>query len=274
MQKNNNEISCNDWRGQLLRTMLNLDFSKYKRFFAFGCSFTKYCWPSWADLLSKEMPNAEYFNFGLGGSGNQLISYRIAEANTRYKFTDTDLIMVMWTTYYREDRWVNGKWIAHGNIYNHHEGVYDETWIRKFADPKGYLIRDLAIMELTRGYLKSLHCTSICLNSVPVTFEEHNVNEKFDKTDNALLVYKEFIDNMHPTLLELEFNNLWKSEWNIDGHPTTFRYFSYLKKLGIELSSDTERYALKKTEDLLNCKNLNEAFELYKKEFNIEHKLL
>jgi len=254
--------------------MLNLDFSKYKRFFAFGCSFTKYCWPSWADLLSKEMTDAEYFNCGLNGSGNQLISYRIAEANTRYKFTDTDLVMVLWSTYYREDRWVNGKWIAHGNIYNHHDGVYDKTWIRKFADPKGYLIRDLAIMELTRGYLKSLPCTSICLNSVPVTFEEHNVDKSFDKTDDALLIYKELIDGMHPTLLELEYNNVWSNEWEHDQHPTTFRYFSYLKKIGINLSSDTEKYALKKTKELLNCNNLNEAFELYRKEFNINDNLL
>ena len=251
--------------------MLSLDFSKYKRFFAFGCSFTKYCWPSWADLLSKEMPDAEYFNCGLNGSGNQLISYRIAEANARYKFTDTDLIMVLWSTYYREDRWVNGTWIAHGNIYN--QGVYDETWVRKFADPKGYLIRDLAIMELTQGYLKSLPCKSICLNSVPVTFSEYNVSAR--KTDDdVLVVYKELIDLMHPSLLELEFNNIWTNDWPHDSHPTTFRYFSYLKKLGIELSSETEIYALKKTEELLSCKNSKEANALYRQEFNIESKLL
>jgi hypothetical protein len=44
---------------------MNIDFFKYKRFFAFGCSFTKYHCPSWSDLISKEMPNAEYVNFGL-----------------------------------------------------------------------------------------------------------------------------------------------------------------------------------------------------------------
>lgn len=107
--------------------MPKLEFSKYKRFFAFGCSFTKYCWPTWADIVSKEMPDAEYVNCGLHGSGNQLISYRIAEANTRYKFTDTDLVMVLWSTYFREDRWVNGKWLAHGNIYNQQGDVYEES---------------------------------------------------------------------------------------------------------------------------------------------------
>jgi hypothetical protein len=31
-------------------------------------------WPTWADVASKEMPNAEFFNLGVSGSGNLLIS--------------------------------------------------------------------------------------------------------------------------------------------------------------------------------------------------------
>ena len=31
------------------------DWTKYKRFFTFGCSFTCYMWPTWADIISKEM---------------------------------------------------------------------------------------------------------------------------------------------------------------------------------------------------------------------------
>ena len=124
------------------------DWSKYKRFFTFGCSFTCYMWPTWADIVSKEMPAAEFYNFGLSGGGNPLISYRVAETNNRYKFTDTDLVMIMFSTYCREDRWVTDrKWIAGGNIFNNR--FYPDSWVKEFADERGYLIRDAAVIDMT-----------------------------------------------------------------------------------------------------------------------------
>jgi hypothetical protein len=67
---------------------MNVDFTKYKRFFAFGCSFTCYIWPTWADVVSKEMPQAKFYNLGKTGAGNLCISSKVAEANNRFKFTD------------------------------------------------------------------------------------------------------------------------------------------------------------------------------------------
>ena len=87
-------------------------------------------WPTWADIVSKEMPDAEFYNFGLSGGGNPLISYRVAETNNRYKFTDTDLVMIMFSTYCREDRWVTDrKWIAGGNIFNNK--FYPDSWVKE-----------------------------------------------------------------------------------------------------------------------------------------------
>ena len=48
---------------------MHIDFNKYKRVFAFGCSFTNYIYPTWADLIMHEMPSAECYNFGKAGGG-------------------------------------------------------------------------------------------------------------------------------------------------------------------------------------------------------------
>jgi hypothetical protein len=108
-----------------------IDFTKYKRFFTFGCSYTSYIWPTWADLISKDMPQAEFYNLGKTGSGNLCISSRVAEANNRFKFTDTDLVMVMFSSYTREDRWVEYEWMTKGNVYVNN--VYTSDWVRKLS---------------------------------------------------------------------------------------------------------------------------------------------
>ena len=47
------------------------------RLFVFGCSFTKYYWPTWADIIGQEF---EYYeNWGEIGSGNLRIAHRITE---------------------------------------------------------------------------------------------------------------------------------------------------------------------------------------------------
>lgn len=234
-----------------------LDFSKYKRFFAFGCSFTSYMWPTWADVMSKEMPNAEFFNLGKSGSGNLLISLRIAEANARFKFTDTDLVMVMFTTYTREDRWVNSSWLTPGNIYNNQ--VYSEDWVRKFADERGYLIRDAGLIDMSVKYLENLPCDSYCMLSVPFREGSNECDTAGTKVPEDIVeIYKETFAKFEPSMYELELRN-WKVDYTgfNDGHPSTIRYFNYIQKLGFSLSESTKQFALDATEILKNATDRN-----------------
>ena len=48
-----------------------------KRLFAFGCSFTGYGWPTWADIIGQSFDY--YENWGKSGIGNYLISSRVVE---------------------------------------------------------------------------------------------------------------------------------------------------------------------------------------------------
>ena len=85
------------------------DLKKYKRIFAFGCSFTSYLYPTWADIIYKSMnPDVEFYNLGKSGGGNLFISHRIVEANKKYEFTENDLVVVMWSTHARIDFYKTG----------------------------------------------------------------------------------------------------------------------------------------------------------------------
>ena len=55
-----------------------------KRLFAFGCSFTHYAWPSYADFLGYEFDS--FSNWAHPGLGNRAIAQRVAECNIKNNF--------------------------------------------------------------------------------------------------------------------------------------------------------------------------------------------
>lgn len=229
--------------------MHNLDFKKYKRVFAFGCSFTCYQYPTWANLIQKACVNAEFYNFGRSGGGNLFISSRIVEADRKFKFESNDLIIVMWSTFCREDRFVNEKWLIPGNIFT--QGEYDDKFVSKYADPKGYLIRDLPLIDLSTNYIKNLSSDSILLTSVPF---DHQQDEKDTQIKNILNTYSSLIESFPKSIFEIEMNNQWSQEISfyfdfdiknktIEYHPHTLNYLNYLIKIGINLPKEVIQYA-------------------------------
>lgn len=51
------------------------------RLYTFGCSYTSWNWPTWADIMSLE---ANYYeNWGHAGLGNRAIAERVAECNIK-----------------------------------------------------------------------------------------------------------------------------------------------------------------------------------------------
>lgn len=229
---------------------MNFDWQKYNRVFAFGCSFTNYIYPTWADIIAYEMPDVEYYNFGKSGMGNLAIASRIAEANTMFKFNDTDLVLVMYSTMYREDRWLEGTWQSHGNVYN--QGYYDKSFVKKYVDPAWCLIRDLSLIELSSKYLKSLPCDSLILKSSTLDSECIYVEDTV-MIDNIKERYSELWDGFPPSLYETIRNN---NGWDIsikrildgrdfeDSHPSPIEYYRYLTTIGVNLSEATKERVL------------------------------
>ncbi len=242
-----------------------INFKNYKRFFAFGCSFTHYIWPTWADLIAVEMPDAEYNNLGIAGTGNISIACRIIEANRRFNFTSTDLIVVMWSTLCREDRWVNGHWKMTGNIFTQNE--YDGSFVKKFADPKGYLITNMAIIDSTISYLRSTGAEFFTMQAVAFNHQQVLTDSQ---VTNILDLYQSSV-TPSPSLLDVEFDGSWKighsyfKHNNVydDWHPTPLNYYNFLKKINIDLSVKSHEYAMSSTRKLLSTKTENEILNSF-----------
>lgn len=251
---------------------MTLNFLKYKRVFAFGCSFTSYLHPTWADVLASECINARFYNLGKSGAGNLNIACRIAEAHNVFNFTDTDLVMVMWTSYCREDRYVDGRWLACGNVFSN--DVYPKDWVKKFADPVGYAVRDLAQIYYGHFFLDNLPCDSIKLFSYELDVE---------KTDEGIILggdfykklsknYRNFIDeniknSLYETLIRPNaayktlghtYRVTYANETLYDPHPHALSYYKYLQMLNLPLTEHSKKYAEEAYEKLKVCTKADE----------------
>lgn len=87
------------------------------RLFTFGCSYTYYAWPTWADIIAVDR-NLDLHNFGIAGLGNVGINQRVLEADCKYNFTPDDQIMIMWTSWCREDMIKGLGYEAAGSIFS------------------------------------------------------------------------------------------------------------------------------------------------------------
>lgn len=226
----------------------------YKRVFTFGCSFTQHIVPTWADLLFTEMSQAECYNFGKAGSGNLLISNRIAQANLKYKFTEFDLIVVLYTTPLREDRFIDGQWISIGNIFN--QEYYDKNFVKKYCDVAGLLLRDAGILEISSHYVKSLPCDSVQMIASDISGDTGVMSITAKENQDILKIYKNFKETFaaFSTVKLMDFfpNDNSRTfpvyddsinDFRLDGHPDPLIYYELLQKTGFPLTEKSKNYA-------------------------------
>jgi hypothetical protein len=179
------------------------------RLFTFGCSVTNdHHWPTWADIVSREF---EYYkNWGQGGAGNSFIFYSLVECIKREQITSQDTVIIMWTNIGREDRYIkNQRWITPGNIYT--QTTYDQTFVEKFADPTGYLIKDMANISAAKHMLESIGCKFYFLSVVPLAVYDDHFGAIFSIDNKIIKLYKEEIDFIKPSIYSVVFNNNWYS---------------------------------------------------------------
>jgi hypothetical protein len=146
--------------------MTDLNSSKHKRIFCFGCSFT-HGHGSWAELLkrhfgdypredsyipSDQMHLQRVHNFGKAGAGNYYIFNTIVEKSLEYNFTKDDLVLIEWSGVLREDRFKDGKWHCRGNVTNN--DLYSPAVVRDwFLDVEGMMKRDYSYIHAIQKML-------------------------------------------------------------------------------------------------------------------------
>lgn len=246
-----------------------LDFKKYKRFFAFGCSMTSYYWPTWADIIAQEIP--ESYNYGQAGGGNLFIASQVAEANTRFKFNKDDLVIVMWSSISREDRYRHGAWITPGNIYT--QNYFDEKFVQEWADSRGYLVRDLAVITMCKGLLDSVNTNYHMLCMAPfVDIQFNDPKKAFDDGVDVLNFYSDTVESLAPDLLTVACNGTWpqhpirhkSGSQTADYHPSTEMYYRYLNEIfrGTQFSPTTVEF-VKKFETIIKQSQYLEDFKYH-----------
>jgi len=216
-----------------------------KRLFTFGCSYTSWAWPTWADMLIYEYRSRglEGYNFGRCGAGNQYIFTKIIEADRKYKFTQDDVIIVEWTTMQREDRFANNRWHTPGNIYT--QNIYTEDFVNRWADPVHYVIRDCTyISTIKKLYnLKKFNYIDFSMSAFKY-LDSANFNMRFEEVDTVLSFYGEEVETVLPPMMEyLDLHirtkesreqrlvTYWPHDKNTKGpewHPIPLEHFKYL----------------------------------------------
>jgi len=180
-----------------------------ERLFTFGCSFTQYRWPTWADILSQEY---SYFqNWGKVGGGNHYIFYSLIECITRNNISVDDTIAIMWTSIGREDKYLNGKWFTPGSIYN---SEYPTEYVKKFTDPDGFLITNIAIIEATKRILDDIGCEYYMFQTVPLSVVDDSYKHKIfnlSKEYKIVSLYKKTLDVIYDNIYHVIYNNDWNS---------------------------------------------------------------
>ena len=190
------------------------------RVFAFGCSLTQYFYPTWADIIIKQYRDKGYkgSNWAKSGAGNMYINMRLWEANTIHKFNKDDVILLQWSSMFREDRYHMGKgWWTPGNFSNLTQGdagsfmlnnyFYENPWI--WADMMHCVMRDCAMISATHKALEAIGCTVHSTafreptegwEELPTTFSK---SEKLELEDvHAVLnAYKDDIKTKYPPIL-------------------------------------------------------------------------
>lgn len=179
------------------------------RLFAFGCSATiDNRWPTWADILGCSFDY--YENWAQSGAGNSFMFYSVVECIKRKNISQDDTVIIMWTNIGREDRYLkNQRWITPGNIYS--QTVYDQKFVQQFADPTGYLIKDMANISAVKHILESIGCRFYFLSVVPLAVYDDHFGAIFSIDNKIIKLYKEEINFIKPSMYSTVFNNDWYS---------------------------------------------------------------
>jgi hypothetical protein len=237
------------------------------RLFTLGCSFTRYHWPTWANILARSFDLLE--NWGISGIGNRAIFERLIEVNQSKKLTKDDIVIIQWTDPNRFD--LHDKqtsWVGTGSLLNSNSNL--PSIVRHgFWNEKSYLMHSCNFVLAAMHVLDRVGCKYyfISMNdfiSDVDRFEElefyqpdlkrlfrfEPIKDWFDRSDLPKRKFSE------PKKLFARGSSV-KSGINFikveDQHPTPWAHYLYLDRvLRPEIDLDIDEYWAKEAESVLD----------------------
>lgn len=181
---------------------------EYKRLFTFGCSYTRYEWPTWANIIAMDMPEVEFYNYGGSGLGNVAIQYLMLEADLTHNFNDDDLILVAWTGWSREDRFHRDRdgWSrGFGNVTNPDSTNYDNNFVQTYWSYENDIIRNASAIIFANKQFNITY--QAMLENIHYEYDESNASDLYGPQIESLNIQKwgdhpHYTFDVHPTVLE------------------------------------------------------------------------
>jgi len=215
----------------------------YKRVFCFGCSCTYYEWPTWADILRKDL-DIPVQNWGIANLGNVGILNRMVQCDISNKFTDKDLIIVLWTSWTREDRYIEGKWTRCGNIFAQpSDSPYDSDFIKKYWGWSNDIIKNsTAIISANKMFNIFGNFSITPMNSLDDIKIGDGETQKEINENKLTEFYLEDFPNIK--LFNKPKSKIYDLAW--ENHPDIIAHSNFVKdeiysKLGIVMKPTTEK---------------------------------
>ena len=228
-----------------------------KRFFAFGCSFTYWHEPTWADFVGANFE--EYYNYGHAGISNQLIMNRFIEVDDHFKFnSETDMVIIALTGLGRFNFMFehNEKdyWVARGDYSSYQPGPTDAPELEEYIN----FVRN-KFWKKNWGAYQSWLAVKTMKNFLVANNIEHKFisaldNHNFISDGSPLKKYdQEVYDILDIKESIHEFNN-----HSLD-HPGFKTYYQFVKKHLPEFLTDRATAFYEKAEQHLKThKHINE----------------
>lgn len=218
---------------------------KNRRFFAYGCSYTDYLWPTWADLLGRNYK--EYYNYGHAGAGNLYIFSALMESDYFHNLGKNDLVIIEWSAITREDRYIDDEWKSID---------CGEKNFRKYFDLKGHLIRDLSLMKAAKLFLDKINCEYYFISLIPIVIDRETQDLFETDTTGVELLYRDIIDIVKPSFEEVlgapaSRRPICIKQTEIDdGHPIPTEHYDYINKVLPHLLFESREVAEKLNNEL------------------------
>lgn len=195
------------------------------RLFTFGCSFTSYVWPTWADFVALNFK--EHQNWANAGAGNYFISSRIYECDVVNRLTADDTVLVMFTQYFRNDMIdKNSNWVNAGNIYN--QTLYGHDFVTKYwSDEHGYFMTWYNILSVKK-LLDGIGCKYRFMSAFDISSQKI----KLDNTPKRMVQCSDELKKIISHINLMYFNEN-KPQYSFtdefDSHPTISTHLEWVK---------------------------------------------
>jgi len=227
------------------------------RLFTFGCSFTQYGWPTWADIIAYDK-DVEYYNYAVAGLGNVGIAHRILEADLKHKFRDGDEIFILWTSWSREDRVKDAAWVGRGSVLTHNSHHYDKSFLKKYWDFDNDVVKNSTAIITTNRLFKNF---IIWQASASEFFTNEGSNKSKHKFNNIIKLYKRELPDLK--VIPCETKNPFKIVR--DSHPDVLGHLNLAtqiyKDLDLTIKDNTRDTFIRLQHDIENVIKETDNFE-------------